>query len=296
MVGIPFHIACSAKHMEVTRYIGSHLDDILTNCRLKVSKVSQFNDPFELRYKCVGEFTRKEAESFVQERLDRKGFIQLLGNMNEFRGKNEREIKHHYEENKTEIADKILDLIPDAHRKLIDGTAKKADEIVRVICFSKPTQKPLEEILLWSHYARSHSGCRIWINLSVEPLLAINSKEVTYSDKLVSLDISDPNVEQNAMPVLKKAMVTKAKCWDYEDEIRVFIHKKLCKSEKVSGVILEYIDISLVSLTRIDFGIRFPKEERNTLIESLKKDGLSNTKFFQCRLSYDKYAIEYEEL
>lgn len=282
--------------MEATRYLGSHFDDILTNCRLKVSKVSQFNDPFEFRYKCVGEFTRKEAERFIQERLDRDGFIQLLRNINEFRGKNEKEIKHHYEENKAEIIDKILDLIPDAHRQLIDGVAKKADEIIRVICFSRPTQKPLEELLLWSHYARSHSGCRIWINLSLEPLLAINTHEVTYSDELVSVDISDPNVDQNAMPVFRKAFVTKAKCWDYEDEIRVFIHKKFCKSEKVGEVILEYIDISLESLTRIDFGIRFPIEERNTLIESLKENGLSNTKFFQCRLSYDKYAIEYEEV
>ncbi len=282
--------------MEVTRYLGSHLDDILTNSRLKVSKVSQFNDPFEFRYKCVGGFARKDAESFIKERFDREGFIQLLRNINEFRGKNDREIKHHYEENKAEITDKILDLIPEAHRKLIDGVAKKADEIVRVICFSKPTQKPLEELLLWSHYARSHSGCRIWINLSLEPLLATNSKEVTYSDGLVSLDINDPNVEQNAMPVFKKAMVTKAKCWDYEDEIRVFIHKRLCKSEKVEKVILEYIDISLESLTRIDFGIRFPIEERNILINSLKENGLTNTKFFQCRLSYDKYAIEYEEV
>ncbi len=69
--------------MEATRYLGSHLGDVLTNSRLKVSRVSQFNDPFEFRYKCVGEITRKVAENFVRGRLEKEGFIQLLRNTNE---------------------------------------------------------------------------------------------------------------------------------------------------------------------------------------------------------------------
>jgi 2-keto-3-deoxy-L-rhamnonate aldolase RhmA len=37
--------------MIVTRYFASHLRDILKNGRLKVSRLSQFNDPFEFRYR-----------------------------------------------------------------------------------------------------------------------------------------------------------------------------------------------------------------------------------------------------
>ncbi len=136
--------------MEVTRYLGSHLGDVLTNSRLKISRVSQFNDPFEFRYKCVGEITRKVVEDFMQERLKREGFIQQLRNMNEFRGKNKKEIKQHYQENKVEIIDKLLDSMPVAHRQLLDGVVEKAEETLRVICFSRHTQSELNELLLWS--------------------------------------------------------------------------------------------------------------------------------------------------
>lgn len=280
--------------MIVTKYLGSHLEDILTNCRLKVSRVSKLNDPFEFRYKCVGDFTKKEAENFLQERLKRENFIQLLSGSNEFRGKSEEEIKNHFQENKIEIVNKILETMPDAHRQIIDDVSENADKTIRIICFSKPIQKSLDELLLWSHYARSHSGSRIWINLSLEPLLAIKQYEVKYRDDLVSLDISDPNIDLNSEPIFIKALETKAKCWEYEQEIRVLIDKNYCKLEEVAGETLEYINISLESLTRIDFGVWFPEEERNTLIESLRTNGISNIKFFQCKRSYDKYAIEYE--
>jgi hypothetical protein len=88
--------------MEVTRYLGSHLDDVLTNCRLKVSKVSKLNDPFEFRYKFAGDFTRKEEEDFLQEWLKREGFIQQLIDNKTPIVKNEEEIKNHFQENKTE--------------------------------------------------------------------------------------------------------------------------------------------------------------------------------------------------
>ena len=282
--------------MILTRYLGSHLEDILTNCRLKVSRVSELNDPFEFRYKVVGKMTRDADATFLQRRLEKKDFIQQLRNYDIFRGKSDLDIKHHFQENRTTIEDNLLDTMPDAVKQLIDGVAGIADEIVRVVCFSNPTQKQLEEILLWSHYTRNHSGFRIWINLSLEPLLSNTTREVVYSDDLISLDINDPDIEQNAEPVFKKAMATKAICWDYEDEIRVFIPKKYCKLEKVAGNVLEYIDISLESLTRIDFGIRFPIEERDKLIERMNEKGLSNIEFFQCGLSYDEYAIEYEEV
>lgn len=282
--------------MEVTRYLGSHLDDVLTNCRLKVSRVSKLNDPFEFRYKCVGDFTKKEAEDFLQERLKRENFIQLLSGSNEFRGKSEEEIKNHFQEKKIEIVNNILETMPDAHRQIIDDVSENADKTIRIICFSKPTQKSLEELLLWSHYARSHSGSRIWIDLSLEPLLAIKQYEVKYRDDLVSLDISDPNIDLNSEHTFTKALETKAKCWKYEQEIRVLIDKNHCKSQKIGENIFEYIDISLKSLTRIDFGVRFPEEERNAHIESLKAKGISNIEFFQCKRSYDKYAIEYKKI
>ena len=181
--------------MIATRYLGSHLEDILTNCRLKVSKVSTLNDPFEFRYKVVGKMTRDVAATFIQKRLEKESFIQQIRNYDEFRGKSDLDIKHLFQEGKTKIIDNLLSTLPDAHKELIAGVAGIADGKVRIICFSKPTQKKLEEILLWSHYTRNHSGFRIWINLSLEPLLSTTTRDVIYSEDLIAVDINDPDIE-----------------------------------------------------------------------------------------------------
>ncbi|MBT6052967.1 MAG: DUF2971 domain-containing protein [Candidatus Scalindua sp.] len=150
--------------------------------------------------------------------------------------------------------------------------------------------------MLWSHYTQNHKGFRIWINLSLIASLPITTCDVIYNDDLLSIDVNDLYSGKDVLPFLKEAMVTKAKCWNYEDEVRAFTSKEYCKLEEVGGKTLEYINISLESVTRIDFGIRFPIEERDKLIERRKVRGLSGIKFFQCGLSYDEYAIEYEEL
>ncbi len=282
--------------MILTRYLGSHLEDILMNCRLKVSKVSELNDPFEFRYKIVGKLKRDVAAAYYRRRLEKEEFIQQIRNHNKFHGKSNLEIKHYFQENITTIIDNMLDSVSDSNKQVIDDVTDAADRTVRIICFSKPTDKRLKEILLWSHYTQNHSGFRIWINISLEAPLPITTSDVVYSDDLISIDVNDLYGGQDAMPVLKEAMMTKAKCWDYEDEVRAFMSKEYCKLEEVGGKTLEYLNISLESLTRIDFGIRFPIEKRDKLIERLKGKGLSKIKFFQCGPSYDKYAIEYKEV
>ncbi len=127
--------------MIVTRYLGSHLEDILTNCRLKVSRVSELNDPFEFRYKIVGKLKRDVAAAYYRRKLEKEEFIQQIRNHNNFRGKSDLEIKHYFQENITTIIDNLLDSVSDSNKQVIDDVTDTADGTVRVICFSKPTQR-----------------------------------------------------------------------------------------------------------------------------------------------------------
>ncbi len=283
--------------MILTRYLGSHLEDILMKSRLKVSKISDLNDPFELRCRFVGEMTRESAETSLLRRIKSGGYAyQQIIKDDRFRGKSYSEIIHSLEKNMANITDYYLDKMPDVRKEIIDNNIVLADKMFRVICFSNSTQKKSEEILLWSHYTKGHSGFRIWINLSLEKLLLNTTRDVIYRDDLLSIDINDPNLEQNAAPVFMEATYTKAKCWEYEDEVRVFIPKESCKLEEGEEEPLEYINISLESLIRIDFGIKFPIEKRDSLIKELKRKGLSNIELFQCGINYDEYALEYEQV
>ena len=136
--------------MIVTRYLGSHLEDILTNCRLKVSRVSKLNDPFEFRYKIVGKLKGDVAVAYYRRRLENEEFIRQIRNHNKFRGMSDLGIKHYFQENITTIIDTLLDSETGSNKQVIDDVTDTADGTVRVICFSNPTQKK------WKRYCSGH--------------------------------------------------------------------------------------------------------------------------------------------
>jgi hypothetical protein len=156
--------------MIVTRYLASHLRDILEHKRLKVSKLSQFNDPFEFRYRHVGDFGRSAAKHPLRARMQTTDFWDSARQAPPLANKSKKKIKQIFKARRKEILDTLVKEMPKSFKELIDQVTKYADATTRIICFSKATQKPLEEILLWSHYTNNHSGVRVWFDLSHEPM------------------------------------------------------------------------------------------------------------------------------
>lgn len=80
-------------------------------------------------------------------------------------------------------------------------------------------------ILMWSHYADSHKGC--CIELEVTSRIGIVEKPVSYVDKIEAVDGND--YKEGACQILSR----KLKCWDYEKEVRFMkeIDPKFSKSK-----------------------------------------------------------------
>lgn len=83
-----------------------------------------------------------------------------------------------------------------------------------VMCFSKAWDCPVQ----WAHYADRHRG--ICLGFSYPKELAHIFQPVEYSES--KFDAKSLNVEQ----ILNKALYTKYKNWEYEQEVRAVIELK----------------------------------------------------------------------
>lgn len=68
-------------------------------------------------------------------------------------------------------------------------------------------------ILMWSHYADSHKGCCIELEVTSKP--GIKETPVQYVDKIEA--VYGNNYKEEAYLILSR----KLKCWDYEKEVRI---------------------------------------------------------------------------
>lgn len=96
--------------------------------------------------------------------------------------------------------------------------------------------------LLWSHYADSHQGCCI----EVEVVSKLTPYKVNYSNKIPVINTKDDEV----IPILTH----KSKYWEYESEVRFIKDERTPKGNLAS----RYIK---VKINRIFLGCRMPASE-----------------------------------
>ena len=84
-----------------------------------------------------------------------------------------------------------------------------------IACFSAR----YDQILMWSHYAASHTGFCLEFSTSKEPFL--RAFPVIYEDDVPSVNPA-PMVLEEQPEVLRTMVTTKSSCWNYEEEWRLF--------------------------------------------------------------------------
>jgi hypothetical protein len=109
----------------------------------------------------------------------------------------------------------------------------------RIYCL---TPKPLST-LMWSHYGGDHTG--ICLEFHVGNALFLRALEVQYRETYPVFDIT-----QMDTPRVMGIMLTKAKCWDYEEEYRLIGSPKHPDADplKLFGDFLKLPDWSLLSV------------------------------------------------
>ena len=104
--------------------------------------------------------------------------------------------------------------------------------------------KSYDNILMWSHYADSHKGCCIELEVTSET--GITETPVSYVDTIK--DVAGADYRDEAYQILSR----KIRCWDYEKEVRFL------KEIPLNSHISKYLKIKIF---RIYLGCKMPSKD-----------------------------------
>ncbi len=160
-------------------------------------KPLDLNDPFDCKNNLVVKLERIEVPELIDILRQEKP------NMEAFGGKDKDLAIGMYQK-------AVLDM----SKKLFDSLALKYGNETGVACFSR--QK--DDLLMWSHYAESHQGYCLEFDTSFDPFT--RAFPVKYYPDKPQLNLLE--VYKNNKSMIMPLLFSKAKCWRYEEEWRIF--------------------------------------------------------------------------
>ena len=198
--------------MNIFKYIGRHGIKVLENCELKVSKPTEFNDPFEF---CPHVETAIGALDVERKFVD-TGFLKNIYRRNRRIRDECPKLDTFLESVRNEPRRWIAFFLPrfsDQNRFLPDDFAANAERHLGVICFSQIC----DDILMWSHYSDQHRG------------MVIEFSSNTFGDNLYPVEYAterpryNPVFDVGGTERLARVTRRKSKHWEYEQELRLLV-------------------------------------------------------------------------
>ena len=147
--------------------------------------------------------------------------------------------------------------------------------IYGMVCFSSKK----DSILMWSHYAKEHSG--VVIGFGKFPLW-IKIQKVKYSKKRIPVKFGFEIVDIND---LKEVFFNKNINWKYEHEYRLGIYLSDCIKNKNDY----YIKVPLTTIKAIYFGIKTAEND----IVKIQNIVNANIAYFKGKYNYSDYKIDF---
>jgi hypothetical protein len=132
----------------------------------------------------------------------------------------------------------------------------RVSDKARLSCFSESR----DDVLMWSHYAASHTGICIEFDTTAANSPFRECKKVEYSP---SFNVINDNTEE----IFQRACLVKAEQWQYEHEWRL-----IRKSE-------EFVTFPRECLTGVIFGCRISNDDRQWVRDWLQ--GYSHASIYQ---------------
>jgi len=132
----------------------------------------------------------------------------------------------------------------------------------RLVCFSRNW----DNILLWSHYAASHTGLCLGFDI---PDRANFYLDVRYQPNLLRFEDLTGNLQDPAMAFdfAKRLVSTKHESWSYEQEVRIFI--RINDPSDQNG--LSWIPFDpMLELKEVIIGVQCNADDVNNVCEVLK--------------------------
>ncbi len=281
--------------MLLHRYFGSHGFETLKEAKLKTSRVSTFNDPFEFLWVQVGKMTAKNARNYILSRRDSPEFLEIARSCFPSIQK-EKDLKRTIRDRLPQMVINLVKNFDMVNEESLKNRELVADKNARLICFTDPLGiKPLDEILVWSHYANKHKGIRIGFEFPGGIKHPFKIVKVAYQAKRVEIDLSLGAHTSAVQKALVDSMKVKSKAWEYEQEFRLFTNPHLCEIRTMDDSTLEhFIGFKREWVKSVDFGVRCPKGEIDRIVDLLKADYSRDVLFHKAEFHKSDYSLEYK--
>jgi Protein of unknown function (DUF2971) len=155
----------------------------------------------------------------------------------------------------------------------------------RLVCFS---ENP-DDLLMWGHYAKGHTGFIIEFNPKHQIFSTEEFGRVDYPET-----DERPDIERLDKRELWKMLFRKSQHWNYEKEWRLV---KLTKSlppqkERRDKKLKHFWELSADSIFSVYFGWQLPPSNRAELVESLKLPEWKDVKKFVMCPDAAKYSVQ----
>lgn len=224
---------------------------LIKNNSIWVPDSSDFNDPFDcnipVNYDHI-RADRKKAEQWLKKILTAQGKSMSPELLDAEVQKRLSEAKHENEE--------FLKI----YSKIILDTSRKNNGVFSL--------SPINDnLLLWSHYANSHTGFCV----GFDSVKLFDSHEFSGGYVDYPSDFPDVSPIEETLSQYKKMVFSKSNHWNYEFEYRLTTLKKTNQLFKLNPEVF----------TEIIFGAKMSEKDKNEIKEYTKYN-LPHVKFFNC--------------
>lgn len=130
--------------------------------------------------------------------------------------------------------------------------------------------------LMWSHYAKNHSGLVVCLNPIDLAGMGLEFKPVRYSKKRPRLKNDIWKTEDGDLSLIESAIFTKSTDWKYEQEMRLLLPLKRSRHYRVSKQTRDesaryYVNFPYWAVDHVIAGWRMGEEDRNRLVKMVAR-------------------------
>lgn len=229
----------------------------ILNEELFFASPGKFNDPFDSKVMYTMEGTIEQRKKYLSEviqwerpQIKKREKWKIIRNA---------------------LQNQLLEKDYDGHIKRIQA---RIDEY-GVVSFS---QKP-DDLLMFSYYAKDHTGYCLKYRRSKENLLSV-ARKINYEPSYPKFSVYEYSVSKVG-PLGDKVLLTKAKCWEHETEWRISVADYASRAIKSPHPILEGVIL----------GCKMLPEQRREII-ALNNRREKPVQIFEARKKKSEFALE----
>jgi len=276
------------------KYVTAEGIDILQNLRVLVQNPNNFNDPFEFTAGVEDLSERKFIKFF------KKGYAEKLYQKygRQFPDSSCDNFKKRVLSDRLMVKELCKSLPNSIHEEFFRFKQKFGAEVGGVICFSNECRSKDNEILLWSHYAASHSGLRVFFDIEKIKLRSISIDKVNYFSKRIVLGPLYPRSNLEATEkIYEELLFRKSIVWKYEEEYRWLISYQECFSEHdAGGKKKHYITIDPKAILCVDLGLCASEDLEKSVQNCLKAAHFSHVILRKSEIDRKAFSLNYREI